>query len=230
MPVGAWGALAVAWLTLAVLSLVARLGPGRLVRGSFIAAPFLLAALPVVFTRTADPLGTLPLGPVTLRVSGEGLTLFLTIALKSWVSVQAALLLTFTTRVDELVEGLRLLHMPRIIVTVVGFMIRYLAVLFDEAARMLRARAARSADPTGRGGGSLRWRAAVVGGMTGALFLRSFERSERVYAAMQARGFEGEFRYLPRRALGGGELIAFGLALGAIAVFEAVAHGWIPLR
>ena len=68
---------------------------------------------------------------------------------------------------------------------------------------MSRARASRSAAaPDGRkGGGSIAWRAKVTGSMVGSLFLRSYERSERIYAAMQARGFEGEFRHLHSRAL-----------------------------
>ncbi len=62
----------------------------------------------------------------------------------------------------------------------ISFMYRYLAVLSDEASRLVRARASRSADLTGHGGGSIRWRAGVVGGMVGSLFIRSYERSERV--------------------------------------------------
>jgi len=37
--------------------------------------------------------------------------------------------------------------------------------------------------------------------MAGSLFLRSFERAERVYAAMLARGYDGEIRSLPQPAL-----------------------------
>ncbi|MFN8419569.1 MAG: energy-coupling factor transporter transmembrane component T [Anaerolineae bacterium] len=48
--------------------------------------------------------------------------------------------------------------------------------------------------PDRRSGGSLRWRAQVAGGMIGNLFLRSYERSERVYAAMLSRGYQGQVR------------------------------------
>lgn len=208
--------------------MIAGIGPLRVARGALVAAPFLLAALPLVFTRPGDPLGQVPLGPLTLTISGEGLRMFATIALKSWVSVQAALLLTMTTPFHDLVDGLRLLRLPRVIVVTISFMYRYLAVLVDEGSRMLRARAARSAKPDGRGGGTLRWRAGVVGGMVGALFLRSFERSERVYAAMLARGFDGDFRHLPARPLSGGALIWFGLLLAALAALELAAHTWLP--
>ncbi len=208
--------------------MVAHLGPLRTARRAFLAAPFILAALPLVFTRPGDPLGTLVLGPLSLTVSGEGLRLFTTIALKSWVSVQAALLLAFTTPFHELVDGLRQLRLPRIMVSIVGFMYRYLSVLSEEATRMGRARAARSADPEGRGGGSLLWRARVTGSMVGSLFLRSYERSERIYAAMQARGFQGEFRHLHMRGLHVAEYAALAVVLVACAVLVAVGHLWLP--
>ena len=233
LPVGAYVALLVAWLAVVVLSWWARLGPLRTARSAFFAIPFMLAALPLVFTRPGDPLATFDLGPLTLTISGEGLRQFTTIALKSWVSVQAALLLSFTTSFHDLVDALRELRLPRIMVAIIGFMYRYLGVLGDEAARMNRARASRSAEPArgsgpgGRVGGTLRWRAAVTGSLVGSLFLRSYERSERVYAAMQARGFDGELRYLPGPPLARTSLVWFCLALAALVAFEVVAQGWV---
>jgi len=76
-------------------------------------------------------------------------------------------------------------------------MYRYLFVFADEALRLMRARAARSAVGTGgKSGGGLMWRGRVAGGMVGNLALRAFERSERIYDAMVARGFQGEIKTL----------------------------------
>ncbi len=228
LPVGSFIALAVAWLGLAVLSTLARLGPFRLARSAFFALPFVLAALPLVFTRSADPLGTVVIGPLTLTASGAGLREFTTIALKSWISVQAALLLSFTTPFPDLVEALRRLRVPRLLVAIVGFMYRYLAVLGGEATRLNRARQSRSAVVAGRGGSSFRWRASVVGGMVGSLFLRSYERSERVYAAMQARGFDGELRSMGGRALTAADWTAFAVATLALAAFVLAGQLVLP--
>ncbi|MBP1704528.1 MAG: cbiQ [Chloroflexi bacterium] len=211
-----------------MLSALAGLGPLRLSRSSWFALPFVLAALPLVFTRPGEPLATIVLGPLSLTVSGQGLQEFSTIALKSWVSVQAALLLSFTTRFADLVEGLRRLRLPRIMVAIIGFMYRYLAVLTDEATRLNRARASRSAVVAGRSGGSIAWRARVVGGMVGSLFIRSYERSERVYAAMQARGFEGEFRTLGGRSLTLPEWSALLVALAGLTLFVIAGQLWLP--
>jgi cobalt/nickel transport system permease protein len=231
MPVGSFLALGIAELVVIAVSLVARLGPLRPASRAFLAAPFLLAALPLVFTKSGDPLGSIDLGPLTLTISGEGLRQFATIALKSWISVQAALLLAFTTPFHDLVDGLRQLHLPRIMVAIISFMYRYLAVLGEESSRMSRARASRSAAaPDGRkGGGSIAWRARVTGSMVGSLFLRSYERSERIYAAMQARGFEGEFRHLHSRALVPMEYAVLALILLGCVAFSIAVQVWGPV-
>ena len=114
-------------------------------------------------------------------------------------------------------------------VAIISFMYRYLGVIGEEAGRMNRARAARSADRGDRGaGGSIRWRATVTGSMVGSLFLRSYERSERIYAAMQARGFDGELRYLPGPPIPARAWVAFGVAVVALVAFEVVAQLWGP--
>jgi cobalt/nickel transport system permease protein len=228
LPVGAFTALAIAWGLVLVAATLGHVGTFRPARRAFLAVPFLLAAVPLIFTRPGDPLGTATLGPLTVTVSGEGLRMFATIALKSWISVQAALLLAFTTPFHELVDGLRQLRLPQVMVAIISFMYRYLTVLTDEATRMTRARASRSADPDGRGGGSLRWRARVTGAMVGSLFLRSYERGERIYAAMQARGFEGEFRHLHRGGLVTRDYTLLGLvAMSGLALVVA-AQLWLP--
>jgi cobalt/nickel transport system permease protein len=125
----------------------------------------------------------------------------LTILAKSWLSLVAAIILTATTPALELLRAMRALAVPRILVATVSFMYRYLFVIVEEAQRLLRARDSRSASLEGlRCGGSFWWRAGVLGHMVGSLFLRSYERSERVYAAMQARGYDGELRFLWDRA------------------------------
>ena len=224
LPVGAFVAFAMVWLVLVVASSAARLGPLRLVRGSWVVLPFVLVALPLLFTRPGEPLVAFDLGPLSLTVTDAGVRDVLTIMLKSWLSVQVVLLLAYTTPFPTLIDALRSLRVPVIIVSIVSFMYRYLAVLGDEAGRMNRARTARSASPDGRAGGSIAWRARVTGAMVGSLFIRSYERSERVYAAMLARGFEGTLKGAEMPRPDTRALVAFGLALAIIAVFTVAAN------
>lgn len=228
LPIGSFLAMLIVWLVLVACSATAGLGPFRLSRSAVVALPFALAAFPLIFTVQEQVIATITLGPLDLTISAEGLRRFLTIMAGSWLSVQVALLLAFTTPFHDLVDGLRELRLPRILISIISFMYRYLAVLGDEGARMLRARDARSAGGTGNAGGSIRWRATVTGRMVGSLFLRAYERSERIYAAMQARGFEGEFRHLRARPLLRGELTGLAVALLALACCEVVALLWLP--
>jgi cobalt/nickel transport system permease protein len=186
----------------------------RLIRRSWLALPFGLAALPLCFTTPGTPLLILPLGG-GLSLTAAGLMRFAAILLKAWISLQAAALLTLTTSIPSILLALRALKIPRLLITVIGLMSRYLFVFGETAHQLLQAREARSsrADAHRQAGGSLLWRARVTGGMAGSLFLRSFERAERVYAAMLARGYDGEIRSLPQPPLasGGYRLLAGGL-------------------
>lgn len=196
-PDGAW-AMYILLFTLALSAeLVSDLGVGFYLKRALLATPFVLAALPLLFTIEGTVLVTLPFN---LRISAEGLVRFLGIALKSWLSIQMAVLLASTTPFPDILMALRAYRLPRLLVAIIGLMWRYLFVLADEALRLIRARQARSAEsihPGYRTGGKVTWRAKVTGGMAGSLFLRSLERSDRIYMAMLSRGYDGEIRSLP---------------------------------
>ncbi|MEI2693098.1 MAG: cobalt ECF transporter T component CbiQ [Anaerolineae bacterium] len=201
-PDGAWlafAALAVLWLALVLMSDVP---PGLLLRRGLVALPFAAAAVTVLFTLPGQALLTvqIPLTGWQLTISDAGLVRFVTILLKSGVSVLMAVLLAATTAFPELLRAMRGIGIPAVLVGVIAFMYRYIFVLVDEAQTMLRARDARSAaGPAGqKAGGTLLWRAKIVGGMVGSLFVRSLARSERVYQAMASRGYAGELRWLDK--------------------------------
>jgi cobalt/nickel transport system permease protein len=194
-PVGHWAALALMAAPLPAAILLGRLSPLLVLRRSALVLPFVLVALPLMFTKQGETLFTLP--PFGWDASRQGLVAVISILAKSWLSVTAAVVLTATTSAADLVRALRFLALPRILVATVSFMYRYLFVIGEEALRLMRARDSRSAHVDGcKGGRSAWWRAGVLGNMVGSLFLRSYERSERVYAAMQARGYDGEARFL----------------------------------
>ncbi len=191
---GAWAAYALLFAGTLAVARATGLGTGFAFKRSFVALPFALAAITLPFTIPGTVLAHL--GPLTLTV--EGTVRLLSILTKSWLSVQMAILMTYTTAFPDLLWGLGALRLPAALVAIVGFMYRYLFVLAHEGLRLRRARAARAgAGPAGsKTGGGLVWRGQVAGGMVGNLTLRAFERSERIYSAMVARGFQGEMRML----------------------------------
>lgn len=211
-------ALALLALPVIVGAFVSRLGPWFVLRRTFLALPFILVALPLVFTRAGEAIWTMPLTGWT--ASREGAIAVATIFARSWIAVGVAALLVSTTTIVEILRALRTFRMPRLLVATIFFAYRYFFVIGEEAQRMLRARDSRSAAlPGHHAGGSLRWRARVAGHMVGSLFVRSLERSERVFAAMQARGYAGEPRFLdhpPFRLADGvwaAALVAYALAV-----------------
>ena len=192
LPDGAWLAFLAAWVLILAIGALANLSPAFVIKRSVIALPFALAAVTLLFTVPGEPLGSWDVGLVTVSISREGTMRFATVLARSWLSVQMAILLTATTPFPDLMHALHHLRVPAVLIAILGFMYRYLFILADEAGRLLRARAARSARPArGGGGGSFLWQARVAGGMVGQLFLRSMERSERVYNAMVSRGYQG---------------------------------------
>jgi len=194
LPDGAWPAFASAWALALLAGRLARLALASLLKRSLVALPFALAAVTIIFTHPGETLVAWQIGERTITATDAGLVRFASIMLRSWISVQMALLLASTTPFPDLMHALRHLRVPAALITIISFMYRYLFVLTDEAGRLMRARAARSARlGAGQGGGSLLWRARTAGNMVGQLLLRSVERSERVYHAMTARGYRGHF-------------------------------------
>jgi cobalt/nickel transport system permease protein len=204
-PPGAWPVYILLLAIILAVEILSELGVGYVLRRSMLALPFVLAAFPIIFTLKGPPLFTLDIGQWTITATQTGLERFISIGLKSWISVQAAIVLSASTTFPELMVAMRAVKVPRLLVAVFGLMWRYLFVMADEVLRLLRARAARSGHSERtdlKPGGRLTWRARVAGGMVGSLFLRAFERSDRIYMAMVARGYDGEVRSfaLPRLA------------------------------
>ena len=195
LPDGAWMAFGLAWLFLLFSNALSELGITFTLKRSLIALPFALIAITVLFSIPGNPLTSFHFIFWDLTITDAGLLRFESILVRSWLSVQMAILLVGTTRFPDIVHALEHLRVPSILTTIIAFLYRYLFVLADEVFRLLRAREARSAAVPGvRAGGSVAWRAGVAGSMAGQLFLRSYERSDRVYNAMLARGYTGHMQ------------------------------------
>ena len=120
-----------------------------------------------------------------LSVSEPGLWAAGALLVKGSLGVLAALTLAATTEPQDVLAGLRRLRMPDLIVQIMGFMLRYLDVVTAEMGRMTTAMRSRGCDPRS----PRHW--PVLARSLGALFIRSYERGERVHLAMLARGYDG---------------------------------------
>jgi cobalt/nickel transport system permease protein len=138
----------------------------------------------------------------------------LAIALKSYLSALAVLVLVSTTPLPALLRGLESAGVPVFLVMVVQFLYRYLFVVSEEAQHMVKAAASR--------GGGFRFRAAA--GALAVLFARSYGRAEDIQRAMLARGFEGRFRGVVPLRFGAADA-AFVVAASVATVLVRVAAG-----
>jgi cobalt/nickel transport system permease protein len=162
---------------LAVVIGVSRVPLTYLLPRMVVEAPFLVFALVMPFVSHGPRVDVLG-----LSVSEPGLVAAAGLVIKGTLGVLASLTLAATTEPTDLLRGLERLRLPAQLVQIMGFMIRYLDVVTAEVARMRIALASRGF--TARN--PRHW--PVVARSLGALFIRSYERGERVHLAMLARG------------------------------------------
>ena len=231
-PPGNWAAFALLAALAIGAVLVAQVGLVDGLKHSAVALPFAgMVAVSLPFTQAGEVVWSWqPFGfaqGFTLSITDAGLVLFATVVIKAWLSVMVSGLLVATTPFPDLLAAMRSLRVPAVLTATISFMYRYLFVLVDEAMRLQTARAARSVGA----GRTIRWRAQVLGGMIGSLFIRSYERSERIYAAMLSRGFAGEVRTLTRLTWQARDTwvgLAWVAALASIAALARMAL-WPPV-
>ena len=120
-----------------------------------------------------------------VSVSEPGLVAGVALLIKGTIGVLASLTLAATTEPQDLLRGLQRLRTPDLVVQIMGFMIRYLDVVTAELGRMMTALRSRGCDPRS----PRHW--PVLARSLGALFIRSYERGERVHLAMLSRGYDG---------------------------------------
>jgi cobalt/nickel transport system permease protein len=120
-----------------------------------------------------------------ISVSEAGLVAGIALLVKGTIGVLASLTLAATTEPQDVLRGLTRLRMPDLVVQIMGFMIRYLDVVTAELGRMMTALRSRGCDPRS----PRHW--PVLARSLGALFIRSYERGERVHLAMLSRGYDG---------------------------------------
>jgi cobalt/nickel transport system permease protein len=205
-----WPVLAACALALAAIATTARLGPGLVWKRARVVLPLVVfVAVFIPFVRGGE---RIDVGPLSL--SEDGLTTFASVASKAAIGTVSAVLLGATTSFPDVLHGLERMRAPRLLVLIAAFMYRYLFVIADEARRMRVALAARGYRPRHA------LQAAAIGRVAISLFLRTYDRAERVYVAMLARGYGGS---TPRL-----NALVFGRA--DVLFVAAVAAALVPLR
>jgi cobalt/nickel transport system permease protein len=167
---------------------VAHLRPGFVLARGLVIAPFLAVAAVIPFVAGGATIDVAGLG-----LSRAGLWGAWNIAAKATIGVTVSIVLAATTEIPRILRGLDRLRVPSVLTTIAAFMIRYLELIAAEVGRMRTAMTARGYDPRWL------WQARPIAAASGALFIRSYERGERVHAAMLARGYTGAMPAIDER-------------------------------
>jgi cobalt/nickel transport system permease protein len=213
-PADAFGVFSLFLVLALILILVSRVPATVFLKRALLAAPFIIVALVAVpFMPEGSGAGSYSLGIAGLNVTRTGFLLVSNVLCKSILSIVFLTLLIASTPFRDLTAGLRELRVPSFITDTLSFMYHYLFILTDETQRVAFARDARLY------GNRWIWQAHVIGHMIGSVFVRSFERGERIFQAMKARGYDSEVvrtRTGPLRAAD--YLFAFIILSGACAI------------
>ncbi|MFD5509887.1 cobalt ECF transporter T component CbiQ [Streptomyces sp. NPDC127051] len=165
---------------IAAVTAAARIPAGFLLRRLLIEVPFVAFAVLMPFVAQGERVEVLG-----MSLSVSGLWGAWNVLAKGTLGVAASVLLASTTELRALLLGLQRLKLPPLLVQIASFMIRYGDVITDELRRMSIARRSRGFEAAG----IRHW--GVLAKTAGALFIRSYERGERVHLAMVSRGYAG---------------------------------------
>jgi cobalt/nickel transport system permease protein len=179
-PITTWQAFIAYFAAIFAVSLIAKIPTLTLLTRSLIEIPFIFFAVLMPFFGSGERFEA---GPFNLY--RESLLAAAGIVVKGTLGVLSAVVLSTTTTARELLRGLEKLHLPKLMVQIAAFMLRYVNVISDEMERMKVARESRGFIATG----IKDWK--VIATAASALFIRSYERGERVHLAMLSRGYTG---------------------------------------
>jgi cobalt/nickel transport system permease protein len=210
-PAGVFWAFALHAVMLVGCVVLAKLPAVIVMKRLAVETPFLVFALLLPFVATGPRVDVLG-----VSLSESGVLGSWNVLAKGTLGVVAAIVLSATTGPRDLLAGLERLRLPSTLVAILSFMVRYMSVVSDDLHRMRIARESR-----GYRGGRVGHLKAVAGGV-GALFVRSFERGERVHLAMQSRGYTGRMPQLTQTGAAQAEWVE-GLTISLAAVVIAVA-------
>jgi len=187
-----------------------------------------LVLVSLIFGTGHTVIATVSFWHISLPVYREGMEMGFLVVLRVLAAVSLAMLLSFSTPMAEILATLRLLKMPVIIVDLADMIYRYAFSLREIATTMRKAQRV-------RGGEGLPWhrQARDLGMLSGNLLVKAFGRSERVYKAMLARGYDEGAKAppyytdrIPAKDMLAGVLAGFTLLAMLVCNFAVTWKGW----
>lgn len=199
-------------VSIAILAALSRVPPRFLAIRLAAVAPFVLFALFIPFIGSGERVDVW-----SLSLSVDGLWGMWNILAKAILGASVSIVLTATTEIPDIIRGMGMLRVPALFTSIAMFMVRYLELIAEELRRTRIAMTSRGYDPRWL------WQARPIASSAGSLFVRSYERGERVHAAMLSRGFSGTMPGLGHRRATTEEWLLVALVVGLFAAIATAA-------
>jgi cobalt/nickel transport system permease protein len=181
-PHGQWLTWGIYGIGLLILILMSRVSLGQLLSKVMIEFAFVgVVLLGTLFRRDGEVIWSWGI----LQITTTGVMILGSVTIKVILCLFALNILILTTSIPQIFQGLLVLKMPPLLVAIMASMYRYIGVLIEEVTTMKRAAMSRNLMINR---GTIRH---VMGNGIGSLFIRTYDRGERIHQAMLARGYQG---------------------------------------
>ncbi len=117
----------------------------------------------------------------------QGFLIFFNCTVKAFLALLLVIILSSTTKFQGLLEALKEMRFPKLFILLLSFMYRYSFLLEDQFLRTMRAFESRNINQNNNF-----TKVKILSNILGVVFILTFERAERLYLAMCARGYDYE--------------------------------------
>jgi cobalt/nickel transport system permease protein len=126
--------------------------------------------------------------PFGINIYAESIQFAFILFVKFIVTISFVILLSSTTKLQDMLDGGQRLGLPADFALAMGMMIRYLFVFGYMYRKIKQTLESKAFDPFDRNL-PYRYRMRQIGYTIGTMFIRSYEQGERVYISMLCRGY-----------------------------------------
>jgi cobalt/nickel transport system permease protein len=159
-----------------------------------IPASFLLIGVLTIGINAADNpelfMFSIPAFGTHIGVSPKGILSAARLFMKSLGAVSCLYYLSLNTPMVDLLQALDKLGVPKLFTELMGLIYRFIFVFLETVDRMITAQKSRLGYDRPRAG----YRSLAA--LAATLFIRAYKRSDELYTALEARGYEGEIKVL----------------------------------
>jgi len=188
-------------------------------RTAYIPAFVVIIALPLPFITPGTTITTIGFNEYLVNITMEGIYKAIQFTLRVWACISTSILLVLTTKFSNIVHTMEKIKIPKVFVMMLYITHRFIFLFINESYRMVLAKESRTINKESR----LKYMKSLANMIT-TLFIRAYERGERVYLAMLARGYKGSLKHLSKMGIARKDIIYGSIVILVCAIVLAIEY------